>query len=143
MSDPRAVAYVNWGRWVVECPYGCGNALTLPPGHPTFFCTDTAGTGGCHRTADIEWPPNADQIMAALAKRPAPKHRNWFPAGHPLAVRAEIPHGQTVHELDEETDRHAADHLQPPEDQQRRELDQLLATYGLRLAPDGESLRRL
>jgi hypothetical protein len=93
----RARAYVNWGRWVADCPTGCGGALQLNPGMATFACVE------CKAISEIEWPPHADDIMSALEERPAPKNRNWFPSGHSLALRSNSPHGQTVKELYDET----------------------------------------
>lgn len=93
----RARAYINFGRWVAECPYQCGSALRLDPHQAMFHCKE------CGSMAEIEWPAEADAIWAALAKRRAPKNRNWFPDGHQLALRSGAPHGQSVAELEEET----------------------------------------
>lgn len=93
----KARAYVNFGRWIADCPIDCGSAMRLNPRQAMFHCVE------CRHVAEIEWPANADELWDALEKRQAPKNRNWFPAGHPLAVRASIPHGQTVKELEDET----------------------------------------
>jgi hypothetical protein len=97
LTPARARAYVNFGRWVSDCPQECGCALQLEPGQMLFPCPE------CKVISEVEWPDNADAIWEALAKRPAPKTRNWYPAGHDLAVRFGIAHGQTVKELDDET----------------------------------------
>jgi Fe2+ or Zn2+ uptake regulation protein len=96
----RARAYVNFGRWVAECPYLCGSAMQLEPHETHLRCTE------CLTISEIEWPPNADEIWQALEERRAPRNRNWFPAGHELALRAGCPHGQTVEELRQETRDH-------------------------------------
>lgn len=93
----KARAYVNWGRWIADCPIDCGGALSLEPGQATFACPE------CHSLSQIDWPADADEIWEALKERPAPKFRNWFPAGHTLALRANCPHGQTPKQLREET----------------------------------------
>jgi hypothetical protein len=143
MTD-EAVAYYNWGRWVVDCEcgsalaYGIGGSLDAgQPGTTPMICRE------CRRITPIRWPPNLDQIEAVLAKRPSPKHRNWFPRSHPMAVRNNLPHGQSVAELDDETASKLGDDFVPPEEQQRRDLDRLLADHGMRLAADGQTLRRL
>jgi hypothetical protein len=93
----KARAYVNWGRWIADCPIDCGGALALSPGQDMFHCPE------CKTLSNIEWPGNPDDIWNALAERPAPKTRNWFPSGHVLALRANCPHGQTPAQLREET----------------------------------------
>jgi hypothetical protein len=94
----RARAYVNHGRVVADCPRGgCASAEALTPGQGTFYCT------ACQHVASVEWPDGLAEIVAALEARPALATRNWFPAGHELALRAGCPHGQSAAELDAET----------------------------------------
>lgn len=93
----NARAYVNFGRWIADCPIDCGSAKQLQPGEAMFHCVE------CGHVANIEWPANADAIWDALNERPAKRNRNWFPSGHNLAVRSGSPHGQTVDELKAET----------------------------------------
>lgn len=95
-----ARAYVNLGRWVADCPKECGYALALSPRQGMFHC------GECQHLCSVAWPHNADQIWEALAVRELPINRNWFPAGHDLAVRAGLPEGQSVKDLNEETAEH-------------------------------------
>lgn len=95
-----ARAYVNHSRWISECPNGCGCALQLEPRQTTFHCSE------CLAILPVDWPPDAQEIWDALMERPVPRTRNWFPAGHDLAVRANCPHGQTVAQLREETAEH-------------------------------------
>ena len=90
-------AYVNYGRWVAECPRPfCTNAFELTPNQPVFQCV---GDGGCSMVASIEWPPDAQEIWDALCKRLVPATRNWFPIGHPLAERFGLPMGQSAANL--------------------------------------------
>ena len=91
-----ARAYVNFGRWISDCPLGCGNAMALQPGQSQFFCQPP---GGCGNIASVEWPNDPDGIWEALGQRPMPKTRNWFPKNHELALRAGCPNGQSVQEL--------------------------------------------
>lgn len=100
----RARARVNHGRWITDCPRPhCANAVALEPGQAVFQC---AGAGGCQLLAEVEWPPDADEIWDALAERPVPTTRNWYPAGHIEAARLGLPHGQSPQQLRQET----ADH---------------------------------
>lgn len=96
----QARAYVNFGRWIAECPLGCGNALELQKGQAQFFCNPP---GGCGHVGSVDWPSNPDELWEALDGR-APKNRNWFPSEHPLALKANCPHGQTPQELRDETE---------------------------------------
>lgn len=96
----RARAYVNFGRWIADCPINCGSAMQLQPGQDTFQCAE------CRFITSVEWPSNADAIWEALEKRPAKKFRNWFPSNHELALRSNCPHGQSTEELEEETREH-------------------------------------
>lgn len=100
----RARARVNHGRWIADCPRDyCANAIALDPGQGVFQC---AGTGGCQMLAEIEWPPDADEIWEVLSVRPVPATRNWYPAGHTEALRVGLPHGQTPEQLRAETAEH-------------------------------------
>jgi membrane-associated phospholipid phosphatase len=91
-----ARAYVNWGRWVADCPNDCGGALAMERGQAMFSCPE------CQYLGIIEWPGDVDGITEALAERPVPRTRNWFPSGHTLAERFGLPHGQTPAQLREE-----------------------------------------
>lgn len=98
-----AQAHVNFGRWISDCPLGCGNALMLQPGETTFFC---APDGGCGHIAPIDWPSNSQEIWDALQERKAPKTRNWYPDGHHIALRAGCPTGQSPKDLRDEAAEH-------------------------------------
>lgn len=93
----RARAYVNHGRWIADCPVDCGGALILDKGQTQFPCPE------CLTITAIEWPKDPQGIWDALSKRMSPKTRNWYPEDHNVAVRACIPHGQTVDDLERET----------------------------------------
>ncbi|MFJ1539279.1 hypothetical protein ACIODS_12120 [Micromonospora chalcea] len=131
----QAAVYVNWSRLVADCPYPlCTAAAEAQPGQQQAVCDN------CGRPADLVWPAGLPEILAALERRPVPATRNWFPADHPLAVAGGLPHGQTVADLDAETEAHLAAEQAPPE---RPPLEAMLADYGFTLAGDGTTLRRL
>lgn len=94
-----AMAYVNFGRWIADCPLDCGNAAALEASQTTFYCNPP---GGCGHIATVVWPKNAVEIWEALNERPMPKTRNWFPKDHSLALRSGCPHGQSAKELRDE-----------------------------------------
>lgn len=94
----KARAYVNFGRWIADCPMDCGSALQLQNGQPVYHCIE------CGFDTEIEWPNNVAEIWDALSERPAKRNRNWFPKDHHLALRSFSPHGQTAQELRDETE---------------------------------------
>jgi len=75
-------AYVNHGRWVVDCP-GCGSGLQLPRG-PRRVPPEFVQVGDvcvvCGTPLRVVWPEDPRLIDAALAVRPLPVNRNWVPA---------------------------------------------------------------
>lgn len=62
-------AYVNHGRWVVDCP--CGGAELVTPGED-MLC------GSCGMSSPVSLPPfkTRNQIDGLLEKRP-PFNQNW------------------------------------------------------------------
>lgn len=97
----KAQVYINWGRFVVDCPTeDCHDAREVEPGQQSEVCA--AG-----HPITLDWPTEAARMMTALADRPANRNRNWFPDGHPIAVATGQPHGQTVAELKAEAKQHA------------------------------------
>lgn len=114
----RPWAFVFNGEWVAECPVnGCNNVefLTtrlpehrgrrdLPPGpvQPVFACRNCLTV-----SPHVEWPDHPDDLMAVLNRRPVPQTRNWYPDGHPHALKwAGTPHGQSVADLEQENRDH-------------------------------------
>lgn len=100
----RTHAYINAGRLIADCPYGCGNAELVGdesgPTVSTFLCSY------CKALSGLDWPDDLGDILAVLALRPIPHTRNWAPAGH-RQIRG-TPHeaGQSVQDLMDEN----ADH---------------------------------
>jgi hypothetical protein len=79
---PPVVAYVNHGRWVVDCE--CGDAGVVDPAWPDrgFFCF------GCYNIIHTGLPRRVTYPMdgvrylveGLLLLRPDPATRNWSPA---------------------------------------------------------------
>lgn len=99
----QALACVNWGRWLAECPGGCGSAEPLEPGQSIFRCSN------CKHITQVTWPDDPAGIWRALGMRVLKHRRNWYPKGHQLAVMAGLPHGQSVADLMAETAAHETD----------------------------------
>jgi hypothetical protein len=71
-----AFAYVNHGRWVADCPTGCGGAELARDDE--FMCRECLNAGAGRRPMPLVWPSDEDgrAIEAALAVRPV-VNRNW------------------------------------------------------------------
>lgn len=102
MPQPQSQVYVNWGRLIAECGYpGCGDAREVEPGQTTVTCCVGPGCPG--HTSELVWADSIPAVLAALDERLSDKRKNWFPAGHPLALAGGFPQNQTVDELRAET----------------------------------------
>lgn len=64
-----AFARVDDGRWIADCPWGCGSAFNLPVGADWFWCTECVG-GGLGLTAALVWPDSMDRLSTNLESLP-------------------------------------------------------------------------
>jgi hypothetical protein len=117
MNEARA--YVYHGEWVADCPRSCGNVEFLfnkqnprRKDSPRTIRKTAFVCSYCSLTAPIEWAQDETAITMTLNVRPIPHTRNWYPKGHPVALRYRLPDGQTIHELVEEAREHG---VIPPE----------------------------
>jgi len=88
MAQSDAVAYLNHGRWVIDCP-GCSNAY-LEASAPSECVS-------CGTKITIVSPSDKDRtkIMAEVASRPE-QNQNWEPGEDLDYLRAD----NIVHALD-------------------------------------------
>lgn len=91
-----AFAYVNHGRWIVDCPF-CTSAQIAAKTDHRFLC---AGDGGCGNAqvggafVNVTWPKDTDKIEAVLCLRADPNTRNWLPGETVKDLRREnVEHG--------------------------------------------------
>lgn len=79
-TDRTAAAYVNHGRWCVDCPFGCGSAQYASRADRRFFCIE-CGNDSTSGWVTVIWPAPLDiaAIEAALGVRPQVATRNWQP----------------------------------------------------------------
>lgn len=105
-KDPgwyTTMAYVNHGRWVVECE--CRNAVEAVPapaahqikvGQKRWQCAPPEGFGAagfCGAQWTILWPGARDRITQILAHRPK-ANQNWDPKETvDMLVAENIEHG--------------------------------------------------
>lgn len=77
-------AFVNEGRWMAMCPFGCGSAQVISEVDKKFYC---CGQRGCqnfeagYKLIPVNWPDIETQtvIEDLLLKRPI-AFRNWVPS---------------------------------------------------------------
>jgi hypothetical protein len=90
VPDPVvAVVYMNWGKWVADCPrpfclnaeqFGrCDDGTIGGLGGELFHCRDDTRHGGCGLTCPAQWPANVEDLEAVILARPVPGTRNWRP----------------------------------------------------------------
>jgi hypothetical protein len=132
-----ALAYLNWGRWVADCPEpGCQDARAVY--HPVTGqrqAEDVCANG--HPFAiDMPPPPAEAQLVAAVAERANDADRSWYPTGHPRATLAGLPTGQTVRELIDEG-KAVAQFRAAEKESERGRLRELLTGLGMKVGPDG------
>lgn len=83
----KTTAYLNHGRWVVDCPReGC------PESH--LADSDLFVCDNCGLTSRVVIPDEYFAVNEIVAKRPVPQTRNWTP-DEPLQLLIEenIAHG--------------------------------------------------
>ena len=76
MSGEVAKAYLNWARWIIDCPF-CGDGARIAYGafreESLFTCP------ACGWECLVVFPAEAKEIMAVLIERPKLENRNWTP----------------------------------------------------------------
>lgn len=83
----EAHAYVNHGRWVVDC--ACGGAQLAHPDHDRFFCVDCLNEHAGGLWVQVVWPADSAEIENVLTPRRV-VNQNW--------------RGETLEELEAEND---------------------------------------
>lgn len=83
-----AIAYVNHGRWVADCPTGCGGAMLVEPDMP-FVCGNCFNAELHGKWRAVLWPDDKAGIETELEKRPLPHTANWLPGETVADLRRE------------------------------------------------------
>ena len=65
----KALARVDEGRWVADCPWGCGVAFNLPENAKDFWCTECIG-GGLGLACALVWPEKIKNLTTNLESLP-------------------------------------------------------------------------
>ena len=98
-----AVAYLNHGEWLADCPDGCGEASLVEPGW-SYMCAGCGNVllGGQWRR--VKWPTGVLRaaVEREIAERPFNRTRSWNRGERLVELRREnadhdLPaHGPTV-----------------------------------------------
>ena len=81
----KVKAYINHGRWVVECPSDiCKGAMVVTSAEPYFLCPSCGNSENNGYWYGVQFPGPRTRIEAVLMKRPAANPweafaRNWSP----------------------------------------------------------------
>ena len=89
--EPPLKVYVNYGRWIAECP-DCHGAQLACHEDPRFMCNECGNVAAGNLWRALEWPADRPGIEAVLTARPE-RNQNWLP-------------GETVEDLIAETRDH-------------------------------------
>lgn len=144
-----ALAYYNWGRWVVDCPEsGCTDARSVYMqdkdsgeyvGKP--HTEDVCAAG--HPFRIVMPPPSMEaRIVTAFAGRQDDADKSWYPQGHVRAAAQGFPTGQTVDDLLAENEEVAAFRAAQA-DQIEMRLRDLLRGLGIKVEADGSFSGRI
>lgn len=81
-DDEPISAYINHGRWVVDCDCGSGNMV-----EPTWLLAGCLACGRIH--TNVVMPEGHGDIERELTVRTRPSNRNWVPGESAADLRAE------------------------------------------------------
>lgn len=89
-ADKILIAYINHGRWVVDCPACTMGVLT----HPEWSLACCAECGAVYQS--VAFPQNWREIEGLLLNRPRP-YQNWMPKESAFDLRLEnLEHGVVI-----------------------------------------------
>lgn len=83
-------AFVNSGRWIVQCP-NCGSGQLVDPQQDRFLCVECVNDHLGRQWVTVVWPAELDAIEEVLSVRDELSSMNWRP-------------GETVEELQAENE---------------------------------------
>jgi hypothetical protein len=123
-TAPHVAAVYDWGRWTAQCPT-CGTGFEVGLGQQQVVCQYQTpdGPAGDGTVTIIDWPNNAEQIVAELANLPEAR-RHWAPP--PVPADSPDPATATAAAQYAEaglTDSQIATELATPGDQRRVWID--------------------
>ena len=87
-------ARINHGRWIVDCPGGCGSAMIVTENPDLFLCPECGSPENGGNWYRVTFPGEKAAIENILLRRPAfrPDNapaRNWIPGETVATLRQE------------------------------------------------------
>lgn len=74
-----AIARVEHGRWIADCPLCDAGAELVNTAISTIFCCECRNTQVAHALVPVTMPADREQIEQLLLARPDERNRNWRP----------------------------------------------------------------
>jgi hypothetical protein len=129
----KALAYLNYGRWVADCPQ-CNDArLVYHPDTGERQSTDRCING---HLIEFEMPsPGAERALTEALDGRREATKTWHPPGHARAEAAGLPVGEPVQNVRARTEAEIAE--AQSEQEERAELLATLERLGVQVGRDG------
>jgi len=86
VSDVPVPARIDAGRWLADCPLGCGGAEMVSAADPVFLCISC---GSDDKWWPVTFPGNRGAIEAEIVKRPDVNGWSWTPGETLAQLQAE------------------------------------------------------
>jgi hypothetical protein len=83
-----AIAMVNHGRWIAQCPW-CPSAAYVSLSDRRFFCCECYNFDVDGKWINVIFPEDAEEIALLLGMRPRHENRNWLPGETLEMIREE------------------------------------------------------
>lgn len=87
-NNTTAIAEINHGKWLANCPF-CTGAELVQKDDPRFFCLSCCNEAAGGKWIKVKFPADCDQIEQELEKRTAVKNQNWIPPETVAQLRKE------------------------------------------------------
>ena len=75
IPDLTLDARVDWGRWIVDCPY-CHGAMAAFDTDPSYFFCRKCKNNGTYKPIKVEFPQERSEVEVLLGNRPK-ANQNW------------------------------------------------------------------
>ena len=86
VSNIAVLARLDAGRWIADCPMGCGGAEKVSQADPVFLCLSC---GSDEKWWPVAFPKTIKAIERELTKRADPHAWTWRPGEGMAALRVE------------------------------------------------------
>lgn len=78
VTSPTVTVFVNHGRWMIKCPFGCGSAQVASETDKRFYCATCENSLAGNNLIPANWPDVATQALIEDALLPRLQvNQNW------------------------------------------------------------------